>query len=101
VLGKACGAHFHRCRREPPAVVHHYHRRARFNAVELGKIGCLGAVWDAEHEGVLGHAREVTGDDQSPAGAAPLPALSGLGGPPVGAVSPPLFRFRAEVGRPQ
>jgi hypothetical protein len=39
----------------------------------LGKTGCLGVVWDAERNGVLGHAGEVTGDEQSPAGATPLP----------------------------
>jgi hypothetical protein len=60
----------------------------RSGAVALGERACLGVVWDAEREVCL-----VT-PERSPAVSnrrpepLPCPALSSLGGPPVGTGSP-------------
>jgi hypothetical protein len=59
-------------RRRSSVAVHHRCQQLHSGAVGVGKRACLGAVWDAEREGMLGHAREVTGGELAPSGPPPL-----------------------------
>jgi hypothetical protein len=48
-------------------------RLAWLGAVEIGEMGCLDAGQGGEHSHAVGFAGGVTGGEETPAGAPPLP----------------------------